>query len=180
MFLARGYDAATTTEIARDAKVAEGTIYRYARNKRHLFEQVITEWYREMHAEMMSGLARAETTKEKLAFAVEQHFKVFSDHAPIAQLMVREMRAKPVGQRGEIDALNRSYTQFLIDLLKDGQKDGTIRDDLQLQLARDVFFGTIEHAAMRKLSSSDAKSDVETFTREFWAMVSAAPSKTQA
>ncbi len=173
VFLRVGYDAATTAEIARQANVAEGTIYRYASTKRNLFEQVIKGWYGEMHDEMVSGLATKHTTRDKIFFAVEQHFKVFSDHAAIAQLMVREMRAKVVGQRGEIDQLNRDYTRFLLELLSEGQNQGTIRKDLVLPLARDIFFGTIEHAAMRLKSSAEAKADIETFATEYWALVSA-------
>jgi len=172
VFIEQGFDAATTAEIARRANVAEGTIYRYAKTKRILLEQAIKGWYGEMSAQMADGIAKCPTTKEKLAFAIQQHFKVFSDHGAIAQLMVREMRAKVVGQRGEVDEMNRTYTRFLLDLLIAGQAEGTIRMDLKLPLARDIFFGTIEHSAMRMKSSADAQDDVAAFTAEFWAIVS--------
>ncbi len=172
VFTQQGFEAATTAQIARRADVAEGTIYRYAKTKRDLLEQVIERWYAEMSEQMQSGIAKRDGTQSKLAFAVEHQFKVFSDHAAIAQLMVREMRAKVIGERSYIDELNRKYTRFMIDLLITGQKDGIIRTDLNLSLVRDIFFGTIEHAAMRMTSSAKAKREVETFTAEFWALVS--------
>lgn len=171
VFMELGYDSATTVEIARNARVAEGTIYRYASSKRHLFEQVIADWYAEMYTEMTSGIENQPTFKEKIAFAVAHQYKVFSDHGAIAQLMVREMRAKVIGQRGAIDDLNRRYTRVLLDLLVEGQKAGKVRKELNLPLVRDVFFGTIEHSAMRMTTSDQAKEEIETFTGVFWRLI---------
>ncbi len=43
VFSEKGFNAATTAEIARNAGVAEGTIYNYFQNKRELFITVIRE-----------------------------------------------------------------------------------------------------------------------------------------
>src|SRR3974390_692038 len=43
MFLARGFDAASMSDIARAAGVSKGTLYVYFENKEQLFEAIVHE-----------------------------------------------------------------------------------------------------------------------------------------
>src|SRR5215475_3071315 len=43
VFLERGFDAASMGEIAREARVAKGTLYVYFKNKEELFEAIVEE-----------------------------------------------------------------------------------------------------------------------------------------
>ena len=56
VFLKRGYDGATTGEIARAAGVAAGTFYLYFGDKRSAFGAVSRETGRKLLAEMLCGL----------------------------------------------------------------------------------------------------------------------------
>jgi len=47
----------------------------------------------------------------------------------------------------EIADLNRRWTSLLVDVIKEGQADGTFRSDLPATMVRDVVYGGIEHIA---------------------------------
>jgi AcrR family transcriptional regulator len=51
VFSRRGFAAASIAEIAAEAGVAEGTIYKFFDSKRHLVVRVIEGWYDGMLAE---------------------------------------------------------------------------------------------------------------------------------
>ncbi len=47
----------------------------------------------------------------------------------------------------EIADLNRRWTSLLVDVVREGQSDGTFRSDLPASMVRDVVYGGIEHIA---------------------------------
>ncbi|MGB1581475.1 MAG: TetR/AcrR family transcriptional regulator C-terminal domain-containing protein, partial [Nevskiales bacterium] len=46
-----------------------------------------------------------------------------------------------------LQRLNRRYTELLVKVLKEGMASGEIRNDLPVNLLRDMIFGGIEHYA---------------------------------
>ena len=52
VFSTRGYDDAQTPDIAAAAKVSVGTVYRYFRDKRHLFVEMIAQHLAEVHEQI--------------------------------------------------------------------------------------------------------------------------------
>ncbi|HEX5686055.1 MAG TPA: helix-turn-helix domain-containing protein, partial [Ideonella sp.] len=58
VFAEKGYERATTTEIAQRLGVSEATVFTYFHGKRELCERVITDWYDEIIAAIEAGLPR--------------------------------------------------------------------------------------------------------------------------
>ena len=45
LFAEKGFDATTSKEIARDANLAEGLIFKYFQDKRGLLQQLMQDWF---------------------------------------------------------------------------------------------------------------------------------------
>eukprot|EP01036_Dinobryon_divergens_P044471 gene44470-59341_t len=58
VFAERGYERATTTEIAQRLGISEATVFTYFRGKRELCERVVADWYDEIIHEIEAGLPR--------------------------------------------------------------------------------------------------------------------------
>lgn len=94
LFSDNGYRGATTAEIARQAGVAEGTIYRYFKEKKELFiacvEPVIQEAIRRERA-----LPREGTPREILRRRIIERVRVIQEHLPVFHILFTESRFHP-------------------------------------------------------------------------------------
>jgi AcrR family transcriptional regulator len=154
VFAERGYERATSTEIAQRLGVSEATVFTYFRGKRELCMRVIGDWYDEIIEAIEAGLPRERTVREQLEFMVHTHLRLFLIQGTgLCELVLSEGRKRnaPItGGEGEefgqaFIELQRRYTAPLMDLLARGQASGEVRQDIPLRLLRSLVFGPMEH-----------------------------------
>lgn len=146
VFAEKGYEGATTTEIAQRLGVSEATVFTYFHGKRALCERVITDWYDEIIAAIEAGLPRAEPPRVQLDWFVRTHLRLFLGHGTgLCALVLSEGRSKGQDLSGTLQPLQRRYTAPLMDLLARGQASGEFRADVPLRLLRPLVLGPMEH-----------------------------------
>jgi AcrR family transcriptional regulator len=150
VFAERGYERATTTEIAQRLGISEATVFTYFRGKRELCMRVIGDWYDEIIAAIESGLPREASVRVQLEFMVHTHLRLFLIQGTgLCALVLSEGRKKQDNSSQEFgDAfveLQRRYTAPLMELLARGQANGEVRGDIPLRLLRSLVFGPMEH-----------------------------------
>ena len=146
VFSEKGYERATTAEIAQRLGVSEATVFSYFRGKRELCARVIADWYDEIIAAIETGLPRDGSTRQQFAFIVRTHLRLMLVHGTgMCSLVLSEGRAKHHELSAELTALQRRYTAPLMRVLSQGQQAGQIRTDLPLRLMRSMVFGPVEH-----------------------------------
>ena len=122
VFAERGYERATTTEIAQRLGISEATVFTYFRGKRELCMRVIQDWYDEIIAAIEAGLPRAASVREQLEFVVLTHLRLFLIQGTgLCALVLSEGRTKGQDLGEGFVELQRRYTAPLMDLLARGQ-----------------------------------------------------------
>lgn len=147
VFAERGYERATTTEVAQRLGVSEATVFTYFRSKRELCMRVIQDWYDEIIAAIEAGLPREASVREQLEFVVLTHLRLFLIQGTGLCALVLSEGRKDAGQEfgAGLVELQRRYTAPLMDLLARGQQAGEVRRDIPLRLLRSLVFGPMEH-----------------------------------
>ncbi|MCV2369828.1 TetR/AcrR family transcriptional regulator [Roseateles oligotrophus] len=150
VFSERGFERATTTEIAQRLGISEATVFTYFRGKRELCMRVISDWYDEIIAAIETGLPRKAPVREQLEFMVHTHLRLFLIQGTgLCALVLSEGRKKQDNSGQEFGnafvELQRRYTAPLMDLLARGQASGEVRSDIPLRLLRSLVFGPMEH-----------------------------------
>ncbi len=156
VFAERGYERATTTEIAQRLGISEATVFTYFRGKRELCMRVIGDWYDEIIDAIESGLPRERPVRDQLEFVVHTHLRLFLIQGTgLCELVLSEGRKREAtltlsqdeGQSfgAAFVELQRRYTAPLMDLLSRGQKTGEVRQDIPLRMLRSLVFGPMEH-----------------------------------
>lgn len=173
LFTEKGFDGTSVAEIARAAKVAEGTLYLYAATKRDLLGRVIERWYARLMADLRAALAAEPDIRSQLFAFARAQFAVFVDHAAFGRLLARDIRSEPGYRDSALYRMNRDYTRLFMELLRRGQADRTIREPLALDIARDLFFGGIEHAAIAGVSRETLNPRARAFFDVWWEAVRA-------
>jgi AcrR family transcriptional regulator len=145
VFEKRGYEAAAVSEIAERAGVVEGTVYKYFESKRALLYRVMARWYEAMLADYEEHLAEHSGTRNRLRFVIRRHLKSIETNPALCRVFFREIRGAEDYRGSAIYELNRRYTHFVIEILRDGVTQGEIRRDVNMTLVRDMIYGGVEH-----------------------------------
>ncbi|RDK00309.1 TetR/AcrR family transcriptional regulator [Paraburkholderia lacunae] len=146
VFSERGYERATTSEIAQRLGISEATVFSYFRGKRELCARVIGDWYDEIIAAIESGLPRDGSVRQQFAFIVRTHLRLMLvNGTDLCALVLSEGRARHHELGEALTELQRRYTAPLMRVLAQGQETRQIRSDMPLRLLRSMVFGPMEH-----------------------------------
>lgn len=92
VFVAKGYDEATTREIAKRAKVALGTLFIYAANKRDLLFLTINDEYADIARRAADHVESDAPILANLLSMFRQLYIFFSESPQLSRLVLREMQ----------------------------------------------------------------------------------------
>lgn len=146
VFAEKGYERATTTEIAQRLGISEATVFTYFRGKRELCVRVIGDWYDEIIAAMQAALPPDEPVQVQLKVFVRTHLQLFLIQGTgLCALVLSEGRSRGQELGESFLPFQRRYTAPLMDLLARGQASGELRADIPLRLLRSLVFGPMEH-----------------------------------
>lgn len=145
VFCERGFEAASTAEIAARAGVSEGTLYKYFENKRDLLIKVLESWYQSMLSDYASQLESIPGARNKIYYIVSRHLRSLKENADLARLSYHEVRHSGDYYESKIYEFNREYTQVFVETCREGIRNGELRADVPIGLLRDLIFGGVDH-----------------------------------
>jgi TetR/AcrR family fatty acid metabolism transcriptional regulator len=153
VFARKGYFAARVSDIAKKAGVADGTIYLYFRNKEdilvRLFDQVMSE-----HVEEAREAVRVlPSAPERLLAVAERHLAVLGENRDLAAVFQVELRQSTRFMERFTASWLRDYFALLDEVLEEGQRDGSLRTDVNRKLAAKVLFGALDETVTSWLLS---------------------------
>ncbi|MBM7706733.1 TetR/AcrR family transcriptional regulator [Chryseomicrobium aureum] len=139
-----GYHQSQVSKIAKQAGVADGTIYLYFKNKEDILISVFDEKM-EMFADRLHEIIEEPiSASEKLYKMVENHFTVLSADRHLATVTQLELRQSNLALRLRINAVLKNYLVLLDTILKEGIANGEFDKNMDIRLARQMVFGTID------------------------------------
>lgn len=158
-----GYERFLPAEVARRCGVSEATVYRYFPTKRELLVRVAETWFDEVLVALEPGVSLHEGTYERLLYVVRYAVEVVRKEPTLTRYILNELRPDPGFRFSAIYQLNRRFTGVVSEVLRDAVRCGDFRDDIQVELLRDMIFGAIEHQAWAYLrGEGDFSTDVTT------------------
>lgn len=153
------FDDASISEIARRAGVSEGTIYQYFKNKQDLFFSIAREKTKTFSAQLDLYLKGVTDAREKIRKFAWYYLHFFRTNPDYARSLMLEMRvSKAFARSGSYKGVQR-FTNQALAILKEGQEQGVIRQDLDLYLTRHLLLGALEHVVTRWLLKGE-KEDI--------------------
>lgn len=139
-----GYHQAQVSKIAKQAGVADGTIYLYFKNKEDILISLFEEKMGTFVEKINEKIEGKETAAEKLLKMIETHFKLLSDDHHLAVVTQLEIRQSIKELRFKINDILKGYLTVIDQILKEGKENGEFSRTLDIRLARQMIFGTID------------------------------------
>ncbi|WP_160722091.1 TetR/AcrR family transcriptional regulator [Bacillus sp. USDA818B3_A] len=139
-----GYHQAQVSKIAKQAGVADGTIYLYFKNKEDILISLFEEKMGEFVEKIEAKIAGKVTAEEKLLMMIETHFQLLSSDHHMAIVTQLELRQSNKELRLRINGVLKGYLQVIDNIIIEGKETGEFSSDLDVRLARQMIFGTID------------------------------------
>ncbi|WP_026693716.1 TetR/AcrR family transcriptional regulator [Peribacillus kribbensis] len=139
-----GYHQAQVSKIAKQAGVADGTIYLYFKNKEDILISLFQEKMGLFVETIEHELKGAHSASDKLLILIEQHFRQLSDDHHLAIVTQLELRQSNKELRLKINDVLKGYLELMDKILLEGIANGEFSENLDTKLARQMIFGTID------------------------------------
>jgi TetR/AcrR family fatty acid metabolism transcriptional regulator len=144
VFAERGYHDSGMAVVAREAGVATGTIYLYFARKQDLLIALFQRHLAEYMERCGPALAGERPGVPRLRRLTEQHLAFFAGDRALAtvfQIHIRE--PDPILAEG-IRPTVAAYFDLIGGVITAGVASGAFSPDLDVRLARQVFFGAVD------------------------------------
>ena len=139
-----GYHQAQVSKIAKQAGVADGTIYLYFKNKEDILISLFEEKMGEFVKKIEAGMSGAESASDQLAALIQKHFEIMSEDPHLAIVTQLELRQSNKELRVKINGILKGYLALLDNVLKAGITSGEFQSTLNCKLVRQMIFGTLD------------------------------------
>lgn len=140
-----GFHGAQVSKVAKEAGVAEGTIYLYFKNKEDILISIFTEKMGQYVQHVKDETNKKDSVKEKLYTLIEMHFKQFINNHHLAVVTQLELRQSNYDLRLKINKNTlKPHVDVIDEIITEGIKEGVFRSNINLRLMRQMIFGTLD------------------------------------
>ncbi len=143
VFADLGYHQATIAQIAREAGVADGTIYLYFKNKADIIAQIFSIKTRQVFEKFKKAVDEGNSAKDKLSRLVHRHLYEFQKDRDMAVLFQREALLGRTINPDYVHDISIMYMEILNEIIHAGYKEGSIRRDMPGGLIRHLIVGVV-------------------------------------
>jgi TetR/AcrR family fatty acid metabolism transcriptional regulator len=166
IFARKGFYNAKIAEIAREAQVADGTIYLYFQNKDDILINLFEVKMDLILQDMREKLDLERDPLKKIEIFALQHLKMMENSKELAEVIQVEMRQSSKFIKEYKNEKFSEYLRIISDIVQQGQAKGVFRSEIIPGIAKRAFFGALDEMSRYWVLSSRKKYDVETAAKE--------------
>jgi TetR/AcrR family fatty acid metabolism transcriptional regulator len=147
VFAKKGFFTARISDIAKEAKVADGTIYLYFNNKYDILLSVFEEEVGRIVEKTDKLLSNEEDPRKMLEIYTIQHLTAMKKNKNLAEVIQIELRQT---NRVIKDYRNNKFSEYIgiiANIIKKGQKTGIYKTDIKPDIAKRVYFGALDEVS---------------------------------
>lgn len=161
VFAKKGFFNARISDIAKEAKVADGTIYLYFNNKFDILISVFDEEISNLINQINKLLAKEEDPKKMLAIFINKHLSMMKKNRNLAEVIQIELRQSAKIIKNFRNTRFNDYLDIIASIITLGQKEGIYRTDIDPEIAKRVVFGALDETARIWSTPSSNKPSAE-------------------
>ncbi len=145
IFGQKGFQDATISEIAKEAKISEASIYEYFSTKEGLLFSVPTEGAFELFELMQFHLKLIRGAGNKLRSIIYLFLSQYEERPDNASIIMLTLKHNKKFLNTEGHLAIKKGLKIINETIEEGVKTGEFRDDINVYLIRSIIIGTIEH-----------------------------------
>ena len=166
IFAKKGFHQAKVSDIAREAEVADGTIYLYFRNKDHILISLFEEQMKVVLDNMISELSKEPNAVKKIEKFALIHLKLIEQNKNMAEIIQVELRQSSKFMKEYKNERFGQYLNLIAEIILEGQREGLFSKKIIPDIAKRAFFGALDEMSRFWVLSSRRKYDIETAAKQ--------------
>lgn len=144
VFARGGFFNSKVADVAREAGVADGTVYLYFKNKDDILVSIFNHVSEQALLNARAILQEISDPLEKLRQIVDGHLNLYARDRDLAVVFQVELRSSTKFMEQFSATKVTEYLDLIGAVIADGQRQGKFRKDLNTKLTAKVLFGAID------------------------------------
>jgi TetR/AcrR family fatty acid metabolism transcriptional regulator len=147
VFARSGFFNSKVADVAKEAGVADGTVYLYFKNKDDILVSIFNHVMDEALKSGRASLAEIDDPVEKLKRIVYAHLDRLGRDRHLAVVFQVELRSSTKFMQQFSSTKVREYLDLIRGVIEEGQTRGVLCKDLNTKIAAKVLFGALDEMA---------------------------------
>jgi len=147
VFANNGYFNSKVADIAREAGVADGTVYLYFKSKEEILHSVFDRSMEEAIADGRKRLEDVSDPREKLRRIAQLHLERLGADRDLAVVFQVELRGSTKFMEEFSAAGFAEYLGLIRSTIEEGQRAGVFRSELNAKVMAKILFGALDEMA---------------------------------
>ena len=147
VFAHNGYFNAKVADVAREAGVADGTVYLYFKSKEEILHSIFDRSVDAAVAEVKKQLVPISDPREKLRQIARLHLERLGADRDLAVVFQVELRGSTKFMEEFSAAGFAEYLTLIRTTFEEGQRVGLFREDLNAKVVSKILFGALDEMA---------------------------------
>ncbi|MFB7271234.1 TetR family transcriptional regulator [Streptomyces sp. NPDC056244] len=162
-----GFDAVQMREVAEEAGVALGTLYRYFPSKIHLLVATMQDRLDHLHATLRKRPPSADDPAERVAETLMRAFRALQRDPHLAEAMVRALTFADRSVSREVDEVSRRTTAIILDAMAPppSRTPPTLEQLSAIRVIEHTWHATLITWLSGRATIAQVKTDIETACR---------------
>ena len=166
VFAKNGFYQSKISEIAKEAKVADGTIYIYFENKDDILISLFEEQMKAVIDNMEVQISGIDDPAKKLERFASTHLDLIEKNQDMAEIIQVELRQSNKFMKEYKNEKFIQYLNIIEDIIKEGQKRGIFKKDVIPKVAKRAFFGALDEVSRFWVLSTRRQYDIRTVAKQ--------------
>jgi TetR/AcrR family fatty acid metabolism transcriptional regulator len=147
VFAHNGYFNSKVADIAREAGVADGTVYLYFKSKEEILHSIFDRSVDEALTAARAQIKLISDPREKLRRMALLHLERLGDDPDLAVVFQVELRGSTKFMEEFSAAGFAEYLELIRSTFEEGQRAGMFRRDLNAKVVAKILFGALDEMA---------------------------------
>jgi TetR/AcrR family fatty acid metabolism transcriptional regulator len=161
VFSEKGFYNSRVSEIAKEANVADGTIYLYFKNKDDILISLFEEEFGKIVQNMRAVLEKDKDALQRIKRFAIAHLSIVTKQQELAEVMGVEVRQSSKFMKEYVNKPFIEYLNIIRSVVIEGQEKGLIRKDLTPGIMKRAFFGALDEMARYWVLSTQKKHSID-------------------
>ena len=161
VFAKKGFFNARISDIAKEAKVADGTIYLYFNNKFDILLSIFEQEIGSLIDQINALIAREDDPQKMLEIFIRKHLSEMKKNRNLAEVIQIELRQTNKVIRDYRNNKFSEYVDIISMIIKKGQQENIYRKDILPGIAKRAIFGALDEISRIWTTGKDTKYSVD-------------------
>jgi TetR/AcrR family fatty acid metabolism transcriptional regulator len=161
VFASKGFFNARISDIAKEAKVADGTIYLYFNNKYDILISLFEDEIGKIILQVKNHLEKLTSPQEKLLYFAKSHLHILDDKKDLAEVLQMELRQSNEIMKEYRNTRFIEYINIISAIIHEGQEQGIFSKSVAPGIVKRAIFGALDEMSRLWILDDDPQYTIE-------------------